>query len=172
MANKHGVVITTHCAAWNVDAYNFSGVATTDLDNGTFVVLGDLQKTGGVIDEYTFSVTVDANGTSKAKYIVASPIVGSTLAMQLTGDPREFYNVAGRPLSIKRIVDGDCIEVIGANFEDGAAPTDQTTYTTANIGANGKLSMVSADGTFKLLGTKSIAIGQELVPSYVLQYNA
>ena len=172
MANKHGVVITTHCAAWNVDAFNYAGIATTDLDNGTFVALGDLQKTEGVIDEYTFTVTPDANGESKYKYIVASPTVGATLAMQLTGDPREFYNEANRPLSVKRIVEGDCIEVIGTNFEDGSAPTDQTSYTTAGIGANGKLSMVASGGAFKLLGTKTIAIGQELVPSYVLQYIA
>lgn len=171
MANKHGVVITTHCAAWNVDAFNYAGIATTDLDNGTFVALGDLQKTEGVIDEYTFTVTPDTNGASKYKYIVASPVVGTTLAMQLTGDPREFCNEANRPLSVKRVVEGDCIEVIGANFEDGSAPTDKPTATAATIGANGKLAMAD-DGTFKLLGTKTIAIGQELVPSYVLQYIA
>lgn len=168
----HGVVITTHCACWDVDSLNYAGIAATDIDNGTFVALGDLQKTNGAIDEYTFTVTPDTNGASIYKYIVDSPVVGSTLEMQLYNDPRYFYNVAGRPMSVKKLVGGDCIEVIAENFTEGAAPTDQPTYTTASIGATGKLQMVQQDGAFKLLGTKTIAIGQELVPSYVFMYMA
>lgn len=168
--NTHGVVHTTHCACWDVDAYNYAGIAETDIDNGTFVVLGDIKNTDNVIDEYTFEVAVDANGTSTIKYIVDSPVVGSTLEMQLYGDPRYFYNVAGRPMSVKQIVVGDEIELIGENFTTGAAPTDQPTYTLASIGATGKLQMVQQSGAFKLLGKKTISIGQELVPSYVFRY--
>ena len=73
-------------------------------------------------------------------------------------------------MSVKQLVVGDEIEVIGESFTTGAAPTDQPTYTLASIGATGKLQMVQESGAFKLLGKKTISIGQELVPSYVFRY--
>ena len=176
MAYTHGVIHTTHCACWDVDSLNYSGVAEKDLDNGTFVTLGDLQKDENAISEYTFTVTEATDATGKFVYVVDSPVVGSTLEMQLTGDPRAFYNVQGRPMSVKQLVAGDEIEVIGLNFATGFAPADQTSYKGATI-ENGQLKMVDATVTsnnaiFTLLGSKTIAVGQELVPSYVLRYTA
>lgn len=176
MAYTHGVIHTTHCACWDVDSLNYSGVATTDIDNGTFVTLGDIQNTDGAINEYTFAVTPAADTTGKFVYVVDSPVVGSTLEMQLTGDPRAFYNVANRPMSVKQLVAGDEIEVIGLNFATGFAPADQTTFKGATI-EKGQLKMVdntvtSNNAIFTLLGSKTIAIGQELVASYVLRYTA
>lgn len=173
MAKTHGVVNTTHCACWDVDAYNFAGVAQVDLDNGTFVALGDLQKTGNAIDEYTFDLTVDANGTASGyKYIVDSPVRGIDIETQLMDDPRYFYIPAGKTASVKRIVGGDCIEIDINAFEVGATPVDQATYTLASIGANGKLQMVQTSGDFKLLGTVERGIGQEVVTNYVFMYTA
>lgn len=176
MAYTHGVIHTTYCACWNVDSLNYSGVAEKDLDNGTFVTLGDIMNTEGVINEYTFKVAEAADATGKFVYVVDSPVVGSTLEMQLTSDPRAFYNVAGRPMSVKQLVAGDEIEVIGLNFVTGNTPADKTTFKGATI-ENGQLKMVDATVTsnnaiFTLLGSKTIAVKHELVPSYVLRYTA
>lgn len=173
MANTHGVVNTTHCSAWCDDALNYAAIAVTDIDNGTFVALGDLQKTENVIDEYTFTVTPDANGTSTIKYIVDTPIVGNTLEQQLYNDPRHFYNIAGEAMSVKQLQTGNCIEINAEAMVTGATPVDQPTYKTASIGAAGKLQMVAGDaGAFRYLGSVNRAIGQEVVPHYVFQLMA
>lgn len=174
MANTHGVVNTTHCSCWTDDALNFSGIADTDIDNGTFVALGDLQKTDNVIDEYTFTVTPDANGTSTIKYIVDTQIgKASTLEQQLYNDPRHFYNIAGRTMSIKQLQTGNCIEINAEAMVTGATPVEQPTYKTASIGAAGKLQMVSGDaGAFKYMGSVNRGIGQEVVPHYVFMLMA
>lgn len=173
MANTHGVVNTTHCSAWTDDALNFSGVAVTDIDNGTFVALGDLQKTDDMIDEYTFTVTPDANGTSTIKYIVDTQIGKTgTLEQQLYNDPRYFYNIAGRAMSIKQLQVGNCVEINAEAMVTGATPVDQPTYKTATIGANGKLQMVADAGAFKYMGAVERAIGQEVVPHYVFMLMA
>lgn len=170
MANTHCVVNTTHCACWDIDAYNFVGIAATDIDNGTFVSLGAIKNTDGAIDEYVFTVTVDANGASDMKYIVDSPEVGTSLEQQLHDDPRYFYNEAGKPMSVKRIIPGDFIEIDINGFGSGKAPTDQASYTQAKIGADGKLEMVQQGGTFELVGHKTIGIGQTDVTVWVLKY--
>lgn len=174
MANTHGVVNTTHCSCWTDDALNFSGVAVTDIDNGTFVALGDLQKTDDMIDEYTFTVTPDANGTSTIKYIVDTQIgKAGTLEQQLYNDPRYFYNIAGRGMSVKQLQVGNCIEINAEAMVAGATPADKPTYKTASIGAAGKLQMVDGDaGAFKYMGAVERAIGQEVVSHYVFMLMA
>lgn len=172
MANTHGVLNTTHCACWDIDAYSFTGIAATDIDNGTFLKLGKIKNTTGVIDEYVFDVEVDANGAATQKYIADTPRPGSSadLAMQLYDDPRYFYNEAGKPIQLRRIVNGDCIEIDANAFGAGKTPVDQPTYTTASIGADGKLEMVSASGEFDLLGQKSVGVGQQDMTVWVLMY--
>ena len=171
--NTHGVVNTTHCSCWDNDALNYSGIAATDIDNGTFVALGDLQKTDEFIDEYTFTVTANANGAaSDIMYIADTPIVGKTIDMQIYNDPRYFYNIAGQAMSIKQLQKGNCIEVNAEAMEANATPVDQPTYTLASIGATGKLQMVQQGGSFRYLGVVERGIGQEVVPHYVFQLMA
>lgn len=172
MAKTHGLIHTTHCACEDVGALNLVGVCASEVDNGTFLKLGAIKNTEGMIDEYVFDVTVDANGAATQKYVAATPTPGTNdnLDSQIYSDPRYFYNEAGKPISLKRIINGDWIEVIAANFGTGKSPVDQATYTTASIGADGKLQMVSQDGDFTLIGKHTIAIGQEEVPSWVLMY--
>lgn len=172
MANTHGVVNTVHCACTNVDAYLFTGIAATDIDNGTFLKLGKIKTENGVITEYVFDVEVDANGAADQKYIANTPIPGSStdLAIQVYDDPRHFYNEAGQPIQLERIINGDCVKFSLEHFGAGKAPTDQPTYTSASIGADGKLEMVSAAGEFELLGQDSIPVGQHDVPAWAFMY--
>ena len=56
MAKNHAIFNGTHCAFWDVDAYNLVGIAATEIDNATFLALGDIKlKTDG---GYEFTVTV------------------------------------------------------------------------------------------------------------------
>ena len=51
----HTIFNGTHCAYWDVDSYNMVGIAAADIDNGTFLTLGDMKlkdATGG----YEFTV--------------------------------------------------------------------------------------------------------------------
>lgn len=173
MPKTHGYINTTHCMCWDNDALNFAGVAANaDIDNGTFLALGAINNTDGFINGYDFAVTADANGAATQKYIAATPIPGSSanLEIQLYSDPRYFYNEAGKPISVKRIMNGDCIEINKEAFGEGKSPADQTTYTTASIGADGKLQMVAQDGDFNLLGYKYVGVGQEEMKVWVLMY--
>lgn len=172
MAKTHGVVNTTHCACTNVDALNFAGVSEKDLDNGTFVALGDIMNTDGKIDEYTFKVDVDANGTFDMKYIVDSPVRGIDVETQIMDDPRYFYIPAGKPASIKRLVKGDCVELDVNALKEGETPVDQPTYKLASIGAEGKLQMVQTGGSFKLVGAVDRGYGQEVITHYVFMLMA
>lgn len=174
MANTHGYINTTHCACWDVDSYNFVGVnATTDIDNGTFLTLAKINsEADGFINGYEFEVEIDASGANAQKYIADTPTPGSSadLAIQNYSDPRYFYNEAGKPISVKRIVNGDCIELDKNAFAEGKSPEDVTGAKGATIGADGKLEAGTDSTTFALLGYKYTGVGQEDVKVWVLMY--
>lgn len=161
MANTHAIFNGTHCAFWDVDAYNYVGVAETDIDNATIVTLGDigLKSNGG----YEFKVTAGGDGT----YIAGTPATGYGIEDGLLDDPRYFYNKAGKPISVKRLVSGDCIEVDLAAFT-----ADPTTSTNAKVDTTtaGKFTgSTTTSDPFKILGTHTIDIGGELVKTWILQ---
>lgn len=162
MANTHTIFNGTHCAFWDVDAYNLCGIcAGADLDNGVFVTLGDiaLKTTGG----YEFAVTAATSGNGD--YICGTPAQGYGIEAQVYDDPRYFYNEAGKPISVKRLVVGDCIELTAAGFT--AAPADDDTN--ASLGAGGKLtSNKTTSAPYKILATNTIDVGGELVKSWIL----
>lgn len=159
MANNHAIFNGTHCAFWDVDSYNLCGIATTDLDNGTFVKLGaiGLASDGG----YEFAVSADAS----PDLVCGTPAQGYGIDAQIYDDPRYFTNVAGKPISVKRLVKGDCIELSTEAFT-----AEPTTETYATVQASGKLTAGSeASGAhFQILGKHSIDCGAEIVPTWVL----
>ena len=164
MANNHSVAIGTHACFWNVDALNLVGIAAADIDNGRFVALGDIAKsaTTDVLDEYVFTVAVGANND----YIVLTPPQGYGIEAALYADPRYFTNEAGKPMSVKRLMIGDCIEVSKDCFS--TAPTAGTS-THASVDANGKLvaSTTNTDA-FKILAAHNFDIGGAQVESWIL----
>lgn len=173
MANNHGYINTTHCSCWDIDAYNCAGIATTDIDNGVLVTLGTINRdtTTLKVKGYEFNVT-PAGATSTSVWVVDSPEVGTTLEMQLLADPRNFYNPAGVPMSIKYLTPKvDCIEVTAECFTDKTLPTSAKTF--VEIGAGGKLTAAAsapASGAyFSLVGLKTITFGMEEVPTAVLR---
>lgn len=161
MAKNHAICIGTHAAFWDVDALNFVGKAAADMDNGTFVKLGAIGLTtnGG----YEFTVTADAS----ADYIVATPPVGYSYEMAGLDDPRYFYNEAGKPMSVKHLLKGDCLELSAAAFT--AEPASSATV--ATVQASGKLTAntTTSGAHFAILGTHSVDCGGESVKTWVLQ---
>ena len=149
MANNHTVFNGTHCAFWDVDSLNYVGIAQSDMDNGTFVKLGaiGLASDGG----YEFAVSADAS----PDLICGTPAQGYGIDAQIYDDPRYFTNVAGKPISVKRLVKGDCIELSAEAFT--AEPTTETYATVQASGAH-----------FQILGKHSIDCGAEIVPTWVL----
>lgn len=161
MAN-HGVIIGSHCKFWDNDALNFVGIdASHDLDNGTFVSLGAIKNTNGVIDEFVFAV----EAASASDYVVATPPVGYNLEMAMYDDPRYFYNEAGKPMSVKRLEVGDIIECTGACFS--TAPTTGTS-TYAAVTSGKLVAGTTATDPFKILGEHHIDIGGESVKTWLL----
>ncbi len=161
MANTHTIFNGTHCAFWDVDSYNLVGIAESDLDNATFVTLGAI----GLADEggYEFEVSAGEN----PDLICGTPAMGYGIEDQIYDDPRYFYNKAGKPISVKRLVKGDCIEVSLPAFT-----TDPLASTFAKVGATGKLTgqanNTAGDAHFQILGTHSIDVGGELVKTWIL----
>ena len=175
MANNHGYCSLIRATAWDVDSNKLVGIATTDMDNGTFVVLGnmnvDAQKN---INGFEYKVTA-ATATSTSVWVVRTPEAGTDmLEVQLYDDPRYFYNKAGKPMSLAYMnphvdhieVDANCFT---ANFD----PDTVSAATMAQLDTNGKLKAVSAapasGAYFTIVGKHSIAVGQELVPTWVLR---
>lgn len=175
MAKNHGIVNTTSMSCINVDALNICGIASTDMDNGTLVTLKNITKdTTGNITGYQYDVeAADANATDV--WIVATPEVGYDLDMQIHDDIRYFYNVAGKPMSVKGLIPGiDCVELDAVAF-GGTLPTNTNIGQYYPIAANGKLGTASsskpASGAyFRLEGLHTITCGIDEVPTAVVRY--
>lgn len=158
MAKNHAIFNGTSCAFWNIDAFNLAGIAATEIDNATILTLGaiGLAANGG----YEFTVTAGGDGT----YIAGTPAQGYGIEAGLFDDPRYFTNEAGKPISVKRLVAGDCIEVDLAAFTADPAANGY-----AKVAASGKLTGSATNSDpFKILGTHTIDCGGELVKTWIL----
>lgn len=160
MAKNHIVFNGMHCAFWDVDAYNMVGIAAADIDNGTFLTLGDMSPAQDGAYEFTVTAGVSTD------LIAGTPPQGYNVDAQVYDDPRYFTNEAGKPISVKRLVKGDVIELtVGAFTADPAA----NKY--AKVVTGGKLTAQSSDANadFKIEGTENISIGGEAVTGYILR---
>lgn len=176
MANNHGFVNTAHCVAWDSDANKLVGIyKTADLDNGTFVVLSTMNVDGSNnINGFEYNVT-PATATSTSVWLVRTPEAGTDiLEVQLYDDPRYFYNKAGKPMSLCYMnAHVDHIEVDKNCFTAGSDPDTVASSTYVGLDANGKLKALTAAPSsgayFTIVGKHSIAVGQELVPTWMLR---
>ena len=178
MANTHSYVSTMRCACENVDAFNRVGIYSTgDLDNGVFVTLTGINKgtSGNAVKGFEYTVA-PASATSYGVWLVATPEVGTTLEQQMMSDPRYFYNVQGRPMSLKFLnPKTDIIEVDANCFASKTLPNTEGYVT---IGANGKLvaSASAPEGSgktyFSVVGFNTVAVGMEQMKTVLLQCEA
>ena len=174
--NTHGYVSTMRCACENVDAFNSVGIYSTgDLDNGVFVTLTGINKgTDKVVKGFEYTVA-PASDASSGVWLVNTPEVGTTLEQQMLSDPRYFYNVQGRPMSLKFLnPKTDIIEVNAGAFVSGTLPN---TEGYATIGTGGKLvAAAAAPGAgktyFSVVGFNTVAVGMEQMKTVLLQCEA
>lgn len=160
MAKNHIVFNGMHCAFWDVDAYNMVGIADAEIDNGTFLTLGDMSPAQDGAYEFTVTAGVSTD------LIAGTPPQGYNVDAQVYDDPRYFTNEAGKPISVKRLVKGDVIELTVGAFTTAPAANKY-----AKVVAGGKLTAQAADtnADFKIEGTESISIGGEAVTGYILR---
>ncbi len=175
--NVHGYVSTMRASCENVDAFNRVGIYSTgDLDNGVFVTLTGINKGNDkVVKGFEYTVA-PASATSYGVWLVATPEVGTTLEQQMMSDPRYFYNVQGRPMSLKFLnPKTDIIEVDANCFASKTLPNTEGYVT---IGANGKLvaSASAPEGGgktyFSVVGFNTVAVGMEQMKTVLLQCEA
>lgn len=159
--NTHAVFNGTHCAFWDVDSYNYVGISATDMDNGTFVKLGAI----GLADDGGYEFAVEA--TASPDLICGTPAQGYGIIDNLLDDPRYFYNEAGKPISVKRLVKGDCIELTAGAFT--AEPASNATFATVQMAGNLTANTTEAGAHFAVLGSRTMDIGGELVKTWILQ---
>lgn len=159
MAKNHIVFNGTHAAYWDVDSLNLVGIAATDIDNGTFLSLGAMSPAAD--GAYEFTVTAGAN----PELVAGTPPQGYGIEAQVYDDPRYFTNEAGKPISVKRLLKGDCIEISAGAFT--AEPTNEGF---ANVQASGKLTATATEASahFKILGARTMDIGGEFIKTWVL----
>ena len=175
MANNHGYCSLIRATAWDVDSNKLAGIATTDMDNGTFVTLKgmnvDAQKN---IKGFEYNVEA-ATAASTSVWVVRTPEAGTDIPeVQLYNDPRYFYNKAGKPMSLAYMNPRvDHIEVDKNCFTTSLDPDTVSNATVVGLDANGKLkALAEAPGSgayFTIVGKHSFAVGQELVPTWVLR---
>lgn len=167
MANTHLFVNTMKCTCWDVDAYNCAGIGEVDIDNGTLVTRGAMAIEDVTPGGFEFHVALPA-ANAEHLWIVDTPEVGANIEMQMMDDPRCFYNVAGRPMSLRYLVpEVDFIEIpqsaiTGGAVEKYATVTTSGLYAVANSAPD--------NGTyFYIAAEHSVSIGLEVVPTFILQ---
>lgn len=175
MANNHAICESARVMGTNTDPNIAVGIATTDMDNGTFVTLGTMNVDSNKnIKGYEYNVTA-ATATATKVWMVCTPMAGTDiLEAQLLDDPRYFYNKAGKAMTLVHMnADVDLIRVDKAAFTNALDPDTVTSATVAGLDANGKLKALATAPTsgayFTICGKELRAIGQELVPMWVLR---
>lgn len=177
MPNTHAIANGISCAYWDVDSLNMAGICeTADLDNGALVTLKkmNVDTTTGKVKGFEYIVEPAAADADNV-WFVDSPEVGYTLEMQIHDDPRYFYNVQGKPMSIKGILSGvDCVEITKEQFENTTLPTVAQIGQYVKPAEGGKYSAPVAQAPdagayFRVEALSTITCGADEVPSVILR---
>lgn len=119
----NAVVILTSVAAMNVDSYNRSFKATTDIQNGAVFKCGTLSTAEGE-SEVFMAETASATDTGLYMAFTAEDSIvtvgGQEYKFGLI-DPRLYTNVKGKVFSGFRLVPGDRITIAGGITGDPEA---------------------------------------------------
>lgn len=161
----HNVIIKRAVAGFNVDSYNRTVVADTDIDNG-----GVFALTRTDAQDLRWTASYAANASATGLWMATSPeVMYVNKEAGLSVDPRDFTNKAGRSIDATLLVKGDVIEMTG----EGIADIDTKDYLVA---ATDSYTLVAADAavagfTLKKIGTSTLKIGDgAIAPAPVATY--
>lgn len=166
MAN---VVIKRRVAATNVDSYNRSAIATTKLPNGSVFSLKEKDATNELC--YVAKAPV---ANEKNLWMATSPeVIYVDKTHGGSADPRDFENIAGRPIDATLLVPTDIIEMSG----EGITGIDTAKYLVADTGMVLKAAATAptAGGlALRKIGTGTLKIGDgaiapAVIPTYVFE---
>lgn len=169
MAN---VVIKRSVAATNIDSYNRSAVATSNLSNGSVFSL----KEKSADNELLYVVKAPV-ANEKGLWMATSPeVIYVDKNHGGSADPRDFVNVAGRAIDATYLVPTDIIEMTG----EGITGIDTAKYLVADTALTLKAaaSAPTAGGlALRKIGTGSLKIGDgaiapAVIPTYVFEVEA
>lgn len=167
---KHGYIIEAQIAAKDVDALNKSAVASVDLDGGELVTLGALNADG-------LFVATKADGDGGNVWMVYNPSehftkVGDNVFAGLTIDPRDFTNLANRPIDVFKPQVGDIITLLDTSLKAGETPAVGSFLEMGTDGYEAKASATASKFSLEVVEKKTIpfpqkGIGFEAADAYV-----
>ena len=170
--NEKIVLIPSLVAAKNVDSYNASFIAETDIDNGMVFAAGDYS------DEQVYEVAAIGEDLHNI-YMAFSPedtIITDAMGNEYKigiNDPRTFTNVAGKVFSAYRPQVGDKILISAEGIEGTAddfavAAAGESKLQFASAAVDGLSYKVLDDSAYITIGGAS-AIGSQRVAAYLLE---
>lgn len=170
MANN--VVIKRRVAATNIDSYNRSAVATTNVPNGSVFSLKEKDS----VNELLYKA-VAPKANEKGLWMATSPeVIYVDKTHGGSADPRDFVNVAGRAIDATYLVPADIIEMTG----EGITGIATAAYLVADTSMTLKAATTAptAGGlALRKIGTGTLKIGDgaiapAVIPTYVFEVEA
>ena len=165
-----GYMIESKIQAKDIEALNGTGTCSTDLDGGTLVSLGAYSK--GV-------VTLTKSTSGKGLAMVYNPSehltkIGSEVYAGLTVDPREYTNIAGRPVDYFILKVGDKVVLTDGNIADSQTIAVGKFLEQESGGFTVKASATASTTSFKVLEIQDIpfpqkGIGNEYAKGYLVE---
>lgn len=173
----HNVLIENNVASMNVDAWNRSAVAATDVDNGNIVILSALSTTAGESEVWTALTPSTSDGLTGVWMVYQPPeVLTDGKYLNLDPNPQNFYVLAGKTFSVFKPQIGDIVTMTA----DGLAGTKSTnTFVNATNSTGGLKPVWGATQTASVFSMKLIAttyisiadgsIGTQRVTAYQFQ---
>ena len=160
----HGILIPSAIAAKNVDSFNRSAVCAADLDQGNAVILATKSTTAGEAEVWTATVPNSGTALTGLWMVYSGDEVVLTDARYkgIDPDPRNFYNLATKTLSVFKPQLGDIIVATADCFYGTKASVSYTHVNASNSGGYELEWGTSQTGSvlsFKYLATTYIPIG-------------
>lgn len=167
-----GYIIEGRISAKDNEALNRSAVCSADVDGGKLVSLGAL--TNGL---FTATVTTSGNGLwmayNPSEHLIQ---VGTKLVAgeTITSDPRDYTNIATRPLGVFKPQVGDIVKFTDGNIKTGETVTVGSFLEQEAGGLVVKVSATASTSSFKVLAIDTLqfpqaGIGMENAKIYVCE---
>lgn len=169
MAN---VVIKRSVAATNIDSYNRSAVANSNLSNGSVFSLKEKSA-----DNELLYVVKAPTANEKGLWMATSPeVIYVDKQHGGSADPRDFVNPAGRAIDATYLVPTDIIEMTGEGIE-GIATAAYLVADTAMVLKAATAAPTAGGLVLRKVGTGTLKIGDGAIapvaiPTYVFEVEA